>query len=81
VGEPRGFKAELLVWSVWAVELRSYGFHYGQAAAELGQQWRGGSGAKLVDGKWSTSCTRARRIEWQGQLRAGKCGGVGSTVA
>ena len=62
VGELRGAKAELLVWSARAVELRSYGFHCGQAAAELGQRWREGSGGKLVDGKWSTSCTRARRI-------------------
>ena len=37
VGELRGFKAELLVWSARAVELQSYGFHCGQAAAELGQ--------------------------------------------
>src|SRR6185312_14176549 len=62
VGELRGAKAELLVWSARAVELRSYGFHCGQAAAELGQRRRGGSGGKLVDGKWSTSCTWARRI-------------------
>ena len=81
MGELRGFKVELLVWSAQTVEQRSYGFHCGQAAAELGQRRRGGSGGKLVDGKWSTSCTRAWRIEWQGQLRAGKCGGVGSTVA
>ena len=62
MGELRGFKAELLVWSARAVELRRYGFHYGQAAAELGQLRRVGSGGKLVDGKWSTSCTRERRI-------------------
>jgi len=62
VGELCGFKAELLVWSARAVELRSYGFHCGQAAVELRQRRRGGSGGKLVDGKWSTSCTRVRRI-------------------
>ena len=62
MGELCGAKAELLVWSARAVELRSYGFHCGQAAAELGQQRRGGSGGKLVDGKWSTSCTRVRQI-------------------
>ena len=38
VGELRGAKAELLVWSARAVELRSYGFHCGQAAVELGQR-------------------------------------------
>ena len=37
VGELRGFKAEVLVWLARAVELRSYGFHCGQATAELGQ--------------------------------------------
>ena len=62
MGELRGFKVELLVWSAQTVEQRSYGFHCGQAAAELGQRRRGGSGGKLVDGKWSTSCTRVRRI-------------------
>ena len=62
VGELRGFKAEVLVWSARVVELRSYGFHCGQATAKLGQWWRGGSGGQLVDGKWSTSCTRARQI-------------------
>ena len=62
MGELRGAKAYLLVRSAQAVELRSYSFHYGQAAAELGQRRRGGSGGKLVDGKWSTSCTRVRRI-------------------
>ena len=62
VGELRGFKVELLVWSAQTVEQRSYGFHCGQAAAELGQRRRGGFGGKLVDGKWSTSCTRARQI-------------------
>ena len=35
MGELRGAKVELLVWSARAVELRSYGFHCGQAAAEL----------------------------------------------
>ena len=34
VGELRGFKVELLVWSARAVELRSYGFHCRHAAAD-----------------------------------------------
>ena len=50
VGELHGAKAELLVWSARAVELRSYGFHCGQAAAELGQRRRGGSGGNWLTG-------------------------------
>ena len=44
VGELRGLTAELDRGSERAVELRCYEFHCGQAAAELGLRWRGGSG-------------------------------------
>ena len=53
VGELRGLTAELARVSARAVELRSYGFHCGQAAAELGLRRQGGSG-----GNWSTGSSR-----------------------
>ena len=66
MGELRGAKAELLVWSARAVELRSYGFHCGQAAVELRQRRRGGSGGKLLTG--------SGRLAARG--RGGSSGGV-----
>ena len=53
VWELRGLTAELARVSARAVELRSYEFHCGQAAAELGLRRRGGSG-----GNWSTGSSR-----------------------
>ena len=44
VEELRGLTAELARGSEWAEEGRSYEFHCGQAAAELGLRRRGGSG-------------------------------------
>ena len=44
VGRGEVVEAQLLEWLAWAEEGRSYEFHCGHAAAELGLRRRGGSG-------------------------------------